>query len=143
MIRRRTILGAGLAVPVLANTTNAAATTDRRAIDATVIADVTPVGYKVTGLAIEYDGIVHSGHSAYDVKVTLSRPDAAPLTGSRTVLAAYPNNVPDFSSRSRPGRYVILETTFPADTTPVFSHGSWIPTYTNNVIIDWLFAQWS
>jgi len=29
----------------------------------------------------------------------------------------------------------------PAGTTPLFSHGSWIPTYTNDVIIDWLFEQ--
>jgi predicted peptidase len=32
-------------------------------------------------------------------------------------------------------------TTFPAGTTPVFSHGSWIPIYPNDVIIDWLFQQ--
>jgi predicted peptidase len=32
-------------------------------------------------------------------------------------------------------------TTFPAGTTPLFDHGSWIPTYTNDTIIDWLFAQ--
>lgn len=34
-----------------------------------------------------------------------------------------------------------LFTKLPAGTTPVFAHGSWIPTYTNDVIIDWLFAQ--
>jgi len=32
-------------------------------------------------------------------------------------------------------------TTFPAGTTPLFSHGSWIPTYSNDVILDWLFEQ--
>lgn len=125
MIRRRTILGAGLAVPVLANATTAEATTARRAIDATVIAEVTPVGYKVTGVAIEYDGIVHSGHKV-EVKVTLSRPDAAPLTGSRTVLAAYPNNVPDFTERPRPGRYVILE----LDENDPLAAGAYNQTYT-------------
>jgi predicted peptidase len=29
----------------------------------------------------------------------------------------------------------------PAGTTPLFSHGSWIPTFTNDVILDWLFTQ--
>jgi predicted peptidase len=112
MIRRRTLLGAGLAVPVLASAGNAEAATGRepRAVDATVITEVTPVGYKVTGLAIEYDRTVHSGHiDTFDVKVTLTRPGVDPLTGSRTVLAAYPNNAPEFSERQRPGRYVILE----------------------------------
>jgi predicted peptidase len=32
-------------------------------------------------------------------------------------------------------------TTLPAGTTPLFDHGSWIPTYTNDVILDWLFAH--
>jgi hypothetical protein len=32
-------------------------------------------------------------------------------------------------------------TTLPEGTTPGFAHGSWIPTYTNDVIIDWLFDQ--
>jgi predicted peptidase len=114
MIRRRTVLGAGLAVPILANAGTAQAATGREphAIDATVITEVTPVGYKVTGLAIEYDRFVHPGHvggSPFDVTVTLSRPDADPLSGSRTVVAAYPNHVPELSARQRPGRYVILE----------------------------------
>ncbi|WP_062529491.1 PHB depolymerase family esterase [Demequina rhizosphaerae] len=32
-------------------------------------------------------------------------------------------------------------TTIEAGTTPVFSHLSWIPTYSSDVILDWLFAQ--
>jgi hypothetical protein len=32
-------------------------------------------------------------------------------------------------------------TTLPAGTTPLFDHGSWIPAYTNDVILDWLFAH--
>jgi len=131
MVRRRTLLGAGLVVPMLANAGNAAAATGREvhAIDATAIAEVTPVGYKVTGLAIEYDGIVHSGQvdgSAFDVRVTLSRQDADPLTGSRTVLTAYPNNVPEFSERRRPGRYVILE----LDENDPLAPGAYNQTYT-------------
>ncbi|WNM25164.1 alpha/beta hydrolase-fold protein [Demequina capsici] len=34
-----------------------------------------------------------------------------------------------------------LFTTIEADTTPGFSHFSWIPTYGNDVILDWLFDQ--
>lgn len=115
MISRRNLLGAGLTVPMLgafAATAEAEPARGRepRAIDATVITEVTPVGYKVTGLAIKYDRIVHSGRgNTFEVKVTLSRPDTAPLSGTRTVVAAYPNNAPEFSEHRRPGRYVILE----------------------------------
>ncbi|MBP2327867.1 putative peptidase [Kibdelosporangium banguiense] len=112
MIRRRTLLGAGLTVPAVgaAFTGTAEAKPGKpRAIDATVITTVSPVGYKVAGLAIEYDRPVHGGQSPFDVKVTLSRPDADPLTGTRTVVDAYPNNAPEFSEHPRPGRYVILE----------------------------------
>jgi predicted peptidase len=111
------MIGAGLAMPILGGTfagTAEAAGREPHATDATAITEVTPVGYKVTGLAIEHDDIVHIGRSAVDasafeVRVTLSRPDADPLSGTRTVVAAYPNNVPEFSQRPRPGRYVILE----------------------------------
>ncbi|GAB2875215.1 prolyl oligopeptidase family serine peptidase [Streptomyces mayteni] len=86
----------------------------RRAIDATVIAEVAPEGYQVTGVAIEYDGIVDPGRvdldpGAFEVTATLSRPGAEPRTGRRTVLAAYPNNAAEFTDRPRPGRYVVLE----------------------------------
>jgi predicted peptidase len=36
---------------------------------------------------------------------------------------------------------VHIFTTLPAGTTPLFDHGSWIPTYTNDVIFGWLFDQ--
>lgn len=34
-----------------------------------------------------------------------------------------------------------LMTVFPEGTTPVFNHFSWVPTYSNPVILDWLFSQ--
>ncbi len=34
-----------------------------------------------------------------------------------------------------------LYTEFTAETTPIFNHFSWIPTYENEVVRDWLFAQ--
>jgi predicted peptidase len=132
MIRRRTLLGVGLVVPTLggtfAGTAEAEPDNGRKphAIDATVITEVSPVGYKVTGLAIEYNRLVHSGQSTFDVRVTLSRPDADPLSGSRTVVAAYTNNVPEFSEHPRPGRYVILE----LDENDPLALGAYNQTYT-------------
>jgi hypothetical protein len=81
MIRRRTLLGTGLTVPALG---------------------------AFAALAIKYDRVVHSGlDDTFDVRVTLSRPDAAPLSGTRTVVAAYPNNAPEFSEpgAARPVRH--------------------------------------
>jgi predicted peptidase len=113
----------GLVVSILAGafaTTGSAVAAERaegreiRAIDATVITEVTPVGYKVTGVAIEYNRIVHIGRaeideSAFDVRVTLSRPGADPRSGSRTVVDAYTNKTAEFGERQEPGRYVVLE----------------------------------
>jgi predicted peptidase len=134
------MLRVGLTVPMLAGAVAApgsavaAVPADGRAVhavDATVIAEVTPVGYKVTGVAIEYDRVIHIGRShidesAFDVQVTLSRPDADPLTGQRTVVDAYTNNVADFGQRQRPGRYVILE----LDETDDLAPGFYIQTFT-------------
>ncbi|TDC75761.1 PHB depolymerase family esterase [Streptomyces hainanensis] len=122
-MRRRTMLGAaGLVatVPGVVATAGQAAAAERgdrrgrRAIDAAVIAEVAPEGYQVTGLAIEYDGIVHPGRDeldpdAFEVTATLSRPGAEPRTGPRTVVAAYPNDAAEFTDRPRPGRWVVLE----------------------------------
>ena len=38
------------------------------------------------------------------------------------------------------GSHTLL-TTYSAGTTPVSAHWSWVPTYLNDVMIDWLFAQ--
>ena len=120
-MKNRTLLGIALTVALPAVGAPAAAADppsaigrEVQAVDATVIAEVTPVGYKVTGLAIEYDGIVRLGRTdidetAFDVQVTLSRPGAPPRTGTRTVVDAYSTNAAEFSSRQRPGRYVVLE----------------------------------
>lgn len=113
-MKRRTVLGAGLASVlsgVIASTQDAFAGARPQPIDATVITRVTPVGYKVAGLAIEYDGIVRPGAAdkTFEVNVTLTRPGAEPLSGRRTVLDAYSSNAAEFSKHPRPGRYVILE----------------------------------
>lgn len=136
-MKKRTMLGVGLVgsmlAGVVATTGGAAAAHGRelRAIDATVLTKVTPVGYKVTGLAIEYDGVVHIGRvgvdkSAFDVRVTLSRPDAEPRSGSRTIVDAYTNSAAEFGERQRPGRYVILE----LDENDPLAAGAYNQTYT-------------
>ncbi|PZF86666.1 PHB depolymerase family esterase [Jiangella anatolica] len=117
------ILRAGLALALVAGgaaATGTAATAapdggrDVRAVDATVITEVTPVGYKVVAVAIEYDGIVRLGRTdvdedAFDVAVTLARPGAEPRIGVRTVVDAYSTNAPEVAERQRPGRYIVLE----------------------------------
>lgn len=75
---------------------------------------MTPLGYKVTALAVTYDGTVDLGRApidadAFDVRVTLSRPGADPLVGERTVVDAYTNDRPAVASAQAPGRHVILE----------------------------------
>ncbi|MFD5317054.1 phospholipase [Streptomyces sp. NPDC127098] len=122
-MRRRTMLGAAGLVASLPGVVGAAGRAtaagrgggrELRAIDATVIAEVRPEGYQVTGLAVEYDGVVDLGRgrvatSAFEVTVTLTRPGAEPRTGARTVVRAYTNDAPGFTGRQRPGRYVVLE----------------------------------
>jgi predicted peptidase len=139
-VEKRSVLGVGLAgsmlAGVIATTDSSAAAApahgrDLHAIDATVLTEVTPVGYKVTGLAVEYDGIVHIGRpgidsSAFEVTVTLSRPDAEPRSGSRTVLGAYTSSSASLGDRQRPGRFVILE----LDANDPLAVGSYNQTFT-------------
>ncbi|MFI7066750.1 hypothetical protein ACIBL3_37525 [Kribbella sp. NPDC050124] len=85
-----------------------------RAVDTTVITEVTPVGIKVTGLAVEYNRRIDLGSAeipttAFDVNVTLTRPGTAPLAGKRSVVEAYSNDGIGFSAKQKPGRFIILE----------------------------------
>lgn len=85
-----------------------------KAIDSTVITEVTPIGYKVTGLAVEYSSPLDLGSteidpSSFAVGVTLSRPGAEPLTGTRTIVDAYTSADIAVDGQSEPGNYVILE----------------------------------
>ncbi|ALV41451.1 hypothetical protein AU252_10065 [Pseudarthrobacter sulfonivorans] len=103
-----TFLGAGVA--------NADSGNDRplKAIDSTVITEVTPLGLKVTGLAVEYNGIVDLGaadidESSFLVDVTLNQPGVAPLTGERAVVNAFTSSDIEVGGVSEPGKYIILE----------------------------------
>jgi predicted peptidase len=87
--------------------------TGPRIIDATVMTEVKPDGYKVTGLAVRYDRDLPSGRSTLDpaafaVQATLTKPGGEAVSGSRTIEAAYTNSTADFSGTPRPGHFVVL-----------------------------------
>ena len=122
-MQRRYWYAAAATVPALlaaVGTTGAAVAApapgpDVEMIGATLITEVTPVGNKVTGVALEYDGVVHLGRteideSAFQVDVTLTRPDSGAVSaGTRTVVDAYTSADPVFAEVQKTGRYVILE----------------------------------
>lgn len=85
-----------------------------RAIDATVITEVTPVGYIVSAVAIRYNATItlddaDIDESAFAVDASLSHPDAETAAGARTVVDAYTSSTPAADGTSEPGEYVILE----------------------------------
>jgi predicted peptidase len=108
------VVAAGVAFAALAPAPAQASAPQPRIIDTTVITEVTPLGYKVTGLALEYDGAIDLGtadidEAAFAVRATLTRPGASPLEGARTVVDAYASDRPAFSDAQRPGSFIILE----------------------------------
>lgn len=121
MLKQRTIQAAAVAATGLvgsmfgAPAAHAAPGNDQvKAIDSTVITEVTPLGYKITGLAIEYNGTVSLGSAGIDessfiVDVTLDRPGAVPRTGTRTIRNAYTSADINVDGVSEPGKYIVLE----------------------------------
>lgn len=117
---RKTIIGVGAAIALLlaGGTT---ATADEHTVQSsavpirsTIITEVTPMGFKVTGLAVEYDAEIDLGSAeinpdAFEVNVVLSRDGAPDVEGDRTVLKGYTNSEAGFADAQVPGRYVILE----------------------------------
>jgi predicted peptidase len=84
-----------------------------RIVEATVITDVKPDGYKVTGLAVRYDRDVASQRlridpAAFAAQATLTKPGGEAVSGARTITAAYTNSTADFSGSPRRGRFVVL-----------------------------------
>lgn len=128
--RRILYLGVGVATfaaSTLLGATGAAAAADTpTALDATAITQVTPLGARVTGLAVRFDRPLDLAESeidvsAFDVDATLTRDGAAPRTGQRTVVRAYSNSTVDLDPHHEAGNYLILEL---AATDPVASY-SW------------------
>lgn len=100
------LLGAGVA--------QAAPSTEQvKALDATVITEVTPLGLKVTGLAVEYNATLGFGsdidESSFVVASTLNRPGVSPVSGSRSVANAYTSADVNIGGGAEPGKYIILE----------------------------------
>ena len=107
-------VAASVALATLAPAPAHASGPQPRIVDSTVITEVTPLGYKVTGLALEYDGVIDLGtadidESAFAVRATLTRPGAPTQEGARTILDAYASDSPAFSDTQRAGSFIILE----------------------------------
>lgn len=79
-----------------------------QSINATLLAEVTEKGAKVTGIALEYEDNVFSGtdlRQIYQIQTTLEQADPQ----ARTLLRAYVNDKPTTAHQAKPGRFVILE----------------------------------
>ncbi|UAY77229.1 phospholipase [Pasteurella canis] len=79
-----------------------------QAIKATLLADVTEKGAKITGVALEYESNLLAGsdlRQVYQIHTALEQAEAMP----RTLLRAYVNDTPSKSYQSKAGRFVILE----------------------------------
>lgn len=79
---------------------------------ADVITEVTPLGWRVVAVAIEYRNPVNVGHAdipntAFTVNATINN-----VTAPRTVVDVYTNDVPELDRRGprdTPGRFLIIE----------------------------------
>jgi predicted peptidase len=76
--------------------------------------------------------------------------DALDAAGARVTRGTWPANLDDRAAEARARRLLrqarrdhshTLFTSYTPGTTPVNSHQSWIPTYQNDVIIDWLYSH--
>ncbi|WP_432570215.1 prolyl oligopeptidase family serine peptidase [Kineococcus sp. SYSU DK005] len=96
-------------------------------------------------------------HSIDDASVLFDRADsdwhmmdAIEATGTPVVRDEWAGNLPDAENEARAraqwrraqavGSHTLF-TAFTEGTTPVNPHFSWVPTYSNGVMLDWLFAQ--
>src|SRR5690625_486175 len=83
-------------------------------IEVTTLAEVTPLGLKVTGVALEYASDLGAGsipESAFSVVTDLpsADPTSDPDDFSRTVLAAYTSSAVGFQDDPVAGNFIILE----------------------------------
>ncbi|WP_062521993.1 prolyl oligopeptidase family serine peptidase [Demequina silvatica] len=121
-MQRLTTRGTAVAATCLLMTAAATATAaadsggtiDATVVDATLITEVTPLGYQVAAVAVEYDRELKLGGAgvdadAFDVDVNLAAVGAPGISGDRTVIDAYTAASPEITGKQRAGRYVILE----------------------------------
>ncbi|HLR56030.1 MAG TPA: hypothetical protein VK096_04630, partial [Actinomycetales bacterium] len=83
-------------------------------VEVTTLAQVTPLGLKVTGVALEYDGDLGADEvpiSAFGVETDLpsENPDADPADVARTITSVYTSPSPQFHDEPAAGNYLILE----------------------------------
>ena len=81
---------------------------------------------------------------------TLALINALEAAGARVTRGEWPGNLPDRAAEAEAlqlwaeaeanDSHTLL-TTYPEGTTPVSAHWSWVPTYLNDVMIDWLLSQ--
>ncbi len=81
---------------------------------------------------------------------TLALINAIEASGVPVVRGEWPGNLPDRAAESQAlrlwaqaeaaGSHTLL-TSYTPGTTPVNAHWSWVPTYINDVMIDWLYSQ--
>ncbi|OOF59977.1 alpha/beta hydrolase-fold protein [Rodentibacter myodis] len=79
-----------------------------KTIRATLLAEVTPLGQKITALALEYEDNVLANsdlRSAYKVFTQLEEKEKLP----RSIIRAYVNDLPERAVQAKSGRFVILE----------------------------------
>ncbi len=81
---------------------------------------------------------------------TLALVNALEGAGARTTRGEWPGNLSEPEAESRALRLWdtadeadshVLLTTYPQGTTPESPHSSWVPTYSNDVMLDWLFSH--
>jgi predicted peptidase len=81
---------------------------------------------------------------------SLANVNALEAAGARVTRGAWPGNLPERTAEAEARRLWrtaerngshILFTTYLAGTTPVNPHWSWVPTYSNDVMLDWLLSQ--
>jgi predicted peptidase len=81
---------------------------------------------------------------------SLANVNALEAAGARVTRGAWPGNLPERAAEAEARALWraaerndshILFTTYLAGTTPVNPHWSWVPTYSNDVMLDWLFSQ--
>ena len=81
---------------------------------------------------------------------TLALINALEAAGAPVTRGEWPGDLPDRAAEAEALRLWAqadakdshtLLTTYTAGTTPVNAHWSWVPTYLNDVMIDWLFSQ--
>lgn len=121
-MKRRIVFGAGAVVASLAlsgiggvgaSAAFGADATATQIVDSTIIIETTPVGRKIVGLAVQYDGVVDVGtaaveEAAFDVDVLLQGAGLPTVSGTHTPTDAYTNDTPELGDQES-GTWVVLE----------------------------------